>query len=115
MDNGSSRHHCHHDVLHLIDKYAACLLRLLEFQRLLLHSEKIDLGLLPFLAFPLFAILQLDFLHGGDKLVGSVVVDSLLFEEFVIEDLPALQKESHPTSIQNASEQEYRKHYLNYI
>lgn len=115
MDNGSSSHHCHHDVLHLIDKNAACLLRLLEFQRLLRHSEKIDLGLLPFLAFPLFAILQLDFLHGGDKLVGSVVVDSLLFEEFVIEDLPALQKESHPTSIQNASEQEYRKHYLNYI
>jgi len=51
-------------------------------------------------------------LHGSDKLVGSVVVDGLLFEEFIIEHLSSTQEESHPATIQNTTQQEDSKHHL---
>lgn len=39
-------------------------------------------------------------------------IDGLLLEEFIIEHLPALQEESHPSSVQDTAKQEDGKHHL---
>ena len=56
--------------------------------------------------------MQLDFLHGGDKFVGLVVVDGLLLEQFIVEHLSPLQEQCHPASIKDASQQKDGKHQL---
>ena len=72
------------DVFHLVDEDASCLLGLLQFERLHLHREEVGLCVLPFPPPPAFAVLQLYFLHGGDELVGFVLVLGLLFEQLVV-------------------------------
>ena len=87
-------------------------MRLLEFERLHLHAEQVSLCVLPFPSSALLTILQLDFLHGSDELVGLVVVDSLLLKQFIVEYLSSLQKQGHPYAIEDASQQEDGKHQL---
>ena len=67
---------------------------------------------LPFPSSALLTILQLDFLHGGDKLVGLIVVNSLLLKQFIVEHLSPFQEQGHPCSIEDASQQEDGKHKL---
>ena len=65
---------------------------------------------LPFPSSALLAILQLDFLHGSDELVGLVIVDSLLLKQFIVEYLSSLQEQGHPRTIEDTSQQENDKH-----
>ena len=65
---------------------------------------------LPFPSSTLFTILQLDFLHGGDKLISFVIVDGLLLKQFVIKHLSSLQEQGHPCTIEDASQQEDGEH-----
>ena len=60
----------------------------------------------------MLAILQLDFLHGSDELVGLIVVDGLLLKQFIIEHLSSLQEQGHPCTIEDASQQEDGKYQL---
>ncbi len=112
MNHGGSSYHRNDDVLHLVDEDTSCLLCLLEFERLHLHAEQVSLRILPFPSSALFTILQLDFLHGSDKLVGLVVVDGLLLKQFVIKHLSSLQEQGHPCAIEDASQQEDGKYQL---
>ena len=80
MNHSSCSHYRDDDVLHLVDEDASSLLGLLEFKRLHLHPKQVCLRVLPFPSSTLFTILQLDFLHGGDKLISFVIVDGLLLK-----------------------------------
>ena len=57
----------------------------------------------------LLAVLEFYLLHGGDKLVGLVVVDGLLLKEFIIKYLSTPEEESKPTAIKQAAEHENGK------
>lgn len=61
-------------VLYFVDEDAACFLCLLQFQVLHVGFEKFGLHVFPLPAAALLAVLQLYPLHGGDELVGFVVV-----------------------------------------
>ena len=50
-----------------------------------------------------FAILKLYLLNRGDELIGFVLVDRLLLEEFIIQDLSSLEEDSNPTTIDDTS------------
>ena len=106
MNDGCCCDHRDDDVFQFIDEDAACLLCLLEFQRFHLHSKEVCLHVLPFPASALLAVLELYLLHGGDKLVGLVVVDGLLLKEFVVEYLSAPEEECKPTAIKQTAEHE---------
>ena len=67
---------------------------------------------LPFPSSALLTILQLDFLHGGDKLISLIVVDGLLLKQLIIKHLPLFQEQGHPYTIKDASQQEDGKHQL---
>ena len=68
------------------------------------------MGIFPFPSSALLTILQLDFLHGSDKLVGFVVIDGLLLEQFIVQYFSTLQEQGHPSSIENTSQQENSEH-----
>jgi len=57
----------------------------------------------------LLAVLELDFLHRGDELIGFVVVDGLLLEEFIVQSLAAAQEKRHPRTIKQATRKENSK------
>ena len=110
--HGGCRHYGNHDILYLIDEDAACLLGLLQFQALHICIEQFGLHVLPLPAAALFAVLQLYLLHGGDELVGLVVVLGLLLEVEVVYLLPAFQEEGNPSGVGDAACQknaEYRQ------
>ena len=104
MNNGCCRYYCNNDILEFVDKDATRLLRLLEFERLHLYSKEVCLHVLPFPTSALLAVLELYLLHGGDKLVGLVIVDGLLLKEFVVEYLSAPEEECKPTAIKQAAQ-----------
>lgn len=68
--------------------------------------KEVLLRILPLLTAALLAVLQLNLLHGGDELVGAVLVYSLLLKEFVVKDFPALEKQCYPHSVKYAAEEE---------
>ena len=112
MYHGCCSNYRDDDVLHLVDEDASSLLGLLEFKRLHLHTEQVCLRVLPFPSSALLTILQLDFLHGSDKLVGLIIVDGLLLEQFIVKHLSPFQEQGHPCAIEDASQQKDGKHQL---
>lgn len=110
MNHSSCSDYRDDDVLHLVDEDASCLLGLLEFKRLHLHTEQVCLRVLPFPSSALLTILQLDFLHGGDKLISFVIVDGLLLKQFIVEHLSPFQEQGHPSAIEDTSQQKNDKH-----
>ena len=67
---------------------------------------------LPLPASALLTVLELDFLHGSDELIGLVVVDSLLLEQLIVKHLAPAEKQGYPGTIQETAEKENGKHEL---
>lgn len=71
--------------------------------------EEVALRLLPFLATAALALLQFYLLHGGDELVGLVLVDGLLLKELVVQNFSVSKKMGEPKTVGKAAHYEYGK------
>ncbi len=58
------------------------------------------------------AVLQFDFLHGGDELVGFVVVDGLALEQLIVEHFASAQERCHPHTVDCTAYEEHCKNQV---
>ena len=103
VDYGCGGEHGDEYVFDFVDEDAAGFLGLLHFQRAHLHFEEVGLHIFPFVAAAVFAVLQFDFLHGGDELEGFVLVGCLTLEKFVVEHFAATEECGHPQAVGHAA------------
>ena len=106
LDDGRGGEERDDDVLGLIDERAAHLLRLPQHEPFDGDLEQPRLDALPFPAFLLFAVVELDVLHAVDELHDIALVGCRLLEAHVVELAAALHEEQNPADVERTARQE---------